>query len=283
MDWDIRYTAHPAKFKLRRGDQVLYFFSDIPYWLVTNSDGEKLLDALDGKRTLREVAGPLLGDGDATFVEEFLQPLVEAEAVLSDEAYRSMKPKQFDVSSVKPGIAVLHVTDGCNLHCKHCYVPELNKKNRREMTTAEMKKVIQELDALMDRERRTLNLLGGEPTLRPDLVELLGFAQECGFLLFVSSNGTKITNDLARALARLDVRFQVSLDGADRQTHEFMRGEGTWERTFQGLQTLLNNGVKPVINMVFHQDNIEQIPAFIDLAKSLKIGARFIPLLSFVK
>jgi radical SAM protein with 4Fe4S-binding SPASM domain len=278
MDWDHRYKTHSSKIKLRRRDQILYFFHDIPYWLVTDSDGETFLDALDGTRTIREITADWPNPTDPSVLEEFLQPLIEAEAVLRADEFLASQAKQFDIASVKPGIAILHITDKCNLSCKHCYVPGLNKRHQPEMTTAEMKGAIKELDLLMDHKRRTLNFLGGEPTLRKDLVELLNCAGEYGFLLFVSSNGTKITPVLAKALVDLNVRFQISLDGANRETHELMRGHGSWDKTWRGINTLLEAGVKPVVNMVFHQGNIEQIPAFIDLAKSLGIDARFIPL-----
>ena len=192
-----------------------------------------------------------------------------------------MRDKKFgDSDRVSPGIAVLHITDKCNLKCKHCYVIELNDKKHKDSSTKELKIIIDQLDGVMDKHRRSLNLFGGEPTLREDFFELAEHSLKYNFLLFTSTNGTRITKSFAQRLAGYKIRTQVSLDGIDKESHEMILGVGTWEKTMSGIKMLIDAGVDPVLNMVFHSGNIETIPDYIEFAKQLGVKCRFIPISS---
>ena len=138
------------------------------------------------------------------------------------------------------GTLILFVTSRCNAKCETCfYWQELNRPG--DMTYAQIERVAQTMPPITD-----LWLSGGEPTLRPDLNEIIN--------LFVRQNGVRRviipTNALVRqrvceiverALAdnpEIDLYLNVALDGYG-ATHDRIRGvPGNWPKTLACLSAL---------------------------------------------
>ncbi len=118
-----------------------------------------------------------------------------------------------------------HLTERCNLRCKHCYqeggqVQELS----REQILAVIDEIAEMLQAWRENYaiefQPSFNVTGGEPFLRPDFFDILARMAGIGFEIYVLSNGTVITAERARRLAELQVSgVQVSLEGPE-EIHE---------------------------------------------------------------
>ncbi|MFF0085856.1 radical SAM protein [Streptomyces canus] len=107
----------------------------------------------------------------------------------------------------------------------HC-LSSSGRRDPRELTTAEAKAVIDELEAM---QIFYVNIGGGEPTVRPDFWELLDHATAHHVGMKFSTNGVRITSDAARRLAANDyVDVQVSLDGATAEVNDTLRGPGSY-------------------------------------------------------
>jgi radical SAM protein with 4Fe4S-binding SPASM domain len=114
----------------------------------------------------------------------------------------------------------IEITFGCNARCRMCPLygehrddqPSRSVANgRKELTTEAIRSVLLQC-ARMGTER--VLFTGGEPVLRPDLSELVGFGSSLGMSVGVNTNGIILTEDVARDLtaAGLDT-LQISLDG----------------------------------------------------------------------
>src|SRR3954470_10250018 len=104
------------------------------------------------------------------------------------------------------------LTYACNLQCVHC-LSSSGRRDPRELTTAEAKRV---LDELRDLQVFYINLGGGEPMVRRDFFEIVDYAIAAGIGVKFSSNGTYIDAENARRLAAMDyLDIQISLDGID--------------------------------------------------------------------
>ena len=104
----------------------------------------------------------------------------------------------------------------------------------QELPLKSMKEVIDEAaDMIWDWEETygvkipmSCNISGGEPLLRSDLFEILEEISWKGSDIYILSNGTKITKEIARKLARNKVSgVQVSIEGPEK-IHEDIRGKG---------------------------------------------------------
>src|SRR5689334_8916671 len=95
-----------------------------------------------------------------------------------------------------PIAAGFELTHRCNLACLHCYVnlPAADRfAQRREMTTAEAKGVI---DQIVEAGVLYLTFTGGEPLLRADFAEIYSHAHQSGLLVSVYTNATLITESI---------------------------------------------------------------------------------------
>ena len=109
------------------------------------------------------------------------------------------------------------LTYACNLQCVHC-LSSSGQRDPRELTTAEAKRV---LDELRDLQVFYINIGGGEPMVRRDFFELVDYAIGNGIGVKFSTNGAFIDADKAARLAAMDyLDIQISLDGIDAATND---------------------------------------------------------------
>ena len=116
------------------------------------------------------------------------------------------------------------LTYACNLACVHC-LSSSGRRDPRELSTAEAMRVVDELQAM---QVFYVNIGGGEPTVRRDFWELLDYAVAHRVGVKFSTNGSRITHEIAARIASTDyVDVQVSLDGATAPVNDRVRGVGT--------------------------------------------------------
>ncbi|MCL4318841.1 MAG: mycofactocin radical SAM maturase [Firmicutes bacterium] len=162
------------------------------------------------------------------------------------------------------------VTYACNLGCAHC-LSSSGKRQSNELTIEQARKMI---DDMVDMGVFYINLGGGEPFARLDFIELLTYATERGLPCQFSTNGMLITAERAKRLGELaDIRVQVSLDGADVETNDAIRGTGSYVGALRALDLL---GREPLdelwLNSVVTRRNIDQLDDLYNIAKDK--GAR---------
>ena len=159
----------------------------------------------------------------------------------------------------------------CNLHCEHCYW-WLNRKENEDLTVEQWKKIIDE--KFKKQHVFIITLVGGEPMLRPDVVEL--FVNEFPKRICVVTNGTFPIPYLK------DIYFYwISIDGTEK-IHNEIRGDGAWAKTRENVINYVeNNGEKAWkdiwITMTINSRNYETVRNVIDdwYDYSNKIGFQF--------
>jgi radical SAM protein with 4Fe4S-binding SPASM domain len=131
----------------------------------------------------------------------------------------------------------LALTYRCSNECAHCY----NARPRRypELTTAEW---ITVLDRLWQAGVPHVVFTGGEPTLRPDLPELIAHAERNGQITGLNTNGRRLSNPafVARLVdAGLD-HVQITLESHDPDIHNRMvAADKAWPETVAGIRNAL--------------------------------------------
>ena len=113
-----------------------------------------------------------------------------------------------------------------------------------ELTPAEARHVV---DELADMKVFYVNIGGGEPMLRPDFFDLVGYAVDKKVGVKFSTNGTRLTAERARRLAGMDyVDVQISIDGALASTNDAVRGEGSFAAARTAMDNLAAAELRPV-------------------------------------
>jgi radical SAM protein with 4Fe4S-binding SPASM domain len=113
---------------------------------------------------------------------------------------------------------------------------------------------------------------GGEPTLRRDLVELMNYAKSRGMRVVISTNGTLISADKARAYTDVGLSYVgVSLDGG-RETHDAFRGiPGSFDKAIAGIRNSREAGIKVGLRMTINRRNWRDIPEIFKVMEAEKI------------
>jgi SynChlorMet cassette radical SAM/SPASM protein ScmF len=118
----------------------------------------------------------------------------------------------------------------------------------------------------------SVKLTGGEPLMHPRIGEILEILRVETLRFSVETNGVLCTTEMANRLASSGGMYHiaVSLDGADAETHEWVRGvEGCFEAAIRGIRNLVAAGIRPQIIMTLMLRNVDQIEAVVRLAESL--------------
>ncbi len=162
------------------------------------------------------------------------------------------------------------LTYACNLACVHC-LSSSGRRDPDELTTDECRAVIDELEAM---QVFYVNIGGGEPTMRSDFWDLVGYATSHHVGVKFSTNGSRITPAVARTLAASDyVDVQISLDGATPEVNDAVRGAGSFETATRAMQHLASAGVTGFkLSVVTTRQNVDQLDAF--KATAEKYGAQ---------
>jgi radical SAM protein with 4Fe4S-binding SPASM domain len=170
----------------------------------------------------------------------------------------------------------LHLTERCNLRCKHCYQ---NEKRPDEMSLPEIKSVIGEVSDMLEDWTKSydiaftssFNVTGGEPFLRQDFFEVLEALRSAGFDTYILSNGTLISRDIAIRLAGLGVKgVQISIEGPE-AIHDDIRGAGSFSASLKGIRNLLDAGTEVTLNTTLSEINAPFFMDVIDLALLLGV------------
>ena len=156
------------------------------------------------------------------------------------------------------------LTYACNLACIHC-LSSSGRRDPRELSTEECLRFVDELERL---QVFYVNIGGGEPTIRPDFFEIVDYSvAHCVGVKF-STNGSRIDAAVARRLSGSNyIDVQISLDGADANTNDAVRGVGSYAMARQAMDHLAAADFGPFkISVVCTRHNIPQLDAFEALA-----------------
>ncbi len=174
----------------------------------------------------------------------------------------------------------LHVTEECNLRCKHCYSEDWNK----HISFDKFKDIIAQLQEIleMSKLRGIVYLTGGEPMQWPYIYKSIKYLVKHRIKPRLLTNGTLIDDKTALKLREHGLTLaQVSLDGMQ-NTHDNIRGKGQFERAIRGINALLSAGIEVTIMVTVMQENFDEIDQLADLADDLKVHrinfGRFIPI-----
>jgi hypothetical protein len=142
---------------------------------------------------------------------------------------------------------VIPITSACNLDCPICYT--VNKNDGAHMLSKESFAAILAHLVKRDDDLDIINFTGGEPTLHPELPELLRMSREAGYRrLTISTNGLKLASEeYVRAMAAADARIVLSLDTFDDEIDKKMLGATTVKTKLKVLDLLEQHDVTTTI------------------------------------
>ncbi|MEE8193894.1 MAG: radical SAM protein [Dehalococcoidales bacterium] len=163
-------------------------------------------------------------------------------------------------------VVVWNCTRQCNLSCLHCYASADNQKSPGEMDTADGRAFIRDL---ADFSVPVILFSGGEPLLRQDLFLLASLAQERGIRIALSTNGTLITDTIAREIKKVGfAEVGISLDGIGANNDRFRGQYGAFEAALRGIRNCIALGLRVSLRLTITRFNYQEIPAIFRLVEA---------------
>jgi MoaA/NifB/PqqE/SkfB family radical SAM enzyme len=128
-----------------------------------------------------------------------------------------------------PAFVMISVTERCNLACSGCWVSHGGKKR---LTARQLDGIIA---SCKKKGSCFFGILGGEPLLYPELMEVLARHKDCYFQLY--TNGTLLTDHIAATLKRLgNVTPLISIEGLEKESDARRGKEDVFRRTMEGVR-----------------------------------------------
>jgi len=269
----------------RQDGEAAFFHSLFGTSLVLNREAEALLDAFRTPARV-ERRDPVL---DAFVARRFL---VDASADERAEFIRDMRPDTPETGAHLQGLLLL-AAEQCNLACPYCIKDKLMdlrpERPQARIAAETARQAIDAFVAVAERGPHTdlgLQFRGGEALLNAEVVldatrHMRARWTRGDVVTSMVSNGTLVTESLARALAELRITVEVSIDGP-RAVHDLVRitkgGRPTYDRVVAGLHRLVAAGVEVTnVNTTVTAETLPLIDAafFAGLAR---IGVRHVNL-----
>lgn len=173
----------------------------------------------------------------------------------------------------RPMLVFWESTRACLLACKHCRAEAIETPAIDELSTNEGKNLIASLTTF-GRPYPVLIITGGDVLMRPDVFDLVRFARSKQIPIGLAPSVTpRLTEERIETMKRLGVKVvSISLDGAQPATHERIRGiSGHFEETVQQLKRLVQAGFEVQVNTAVMKDNVNELPALVQLLKHIGV------------
>jgi MoaA/NifB/PqqE/SkfB family radical SAM enzyme len=156
----------------------------------------------------------------------------------------------------------IHLTNSCNLRCKHCAY-DAGRKLSGQLNGHAWLDIADQLEQM---SVFRVILSGGEPLLHPDAARILKHLSEKNLRIEIFTNGTLINDMIANTIAAPNISTSVSVDGAKRETHDSIRGQGSYDKTIAAVHRLCQSKATFHISTTLHANNLDEMPRLIEWA-----------------
>ncbi len=184
---------------------------------------------------------------------------------------------------VQPSFIFLDITNRCNSNCPICINNTPSMGFLFEPPIEYFEKVFDYFAAL--EPRPTVQLFGGEPTVRKDLFDIIKMARDRKLRVRVVTNGLRLANeDYCRRLVESRATILLAYDGANTETYRVLRGtEKYLDMKLKALDNIAKHrgakvGLMTCIAKGFNEDELPEMLKFCHERRDFVRGIYFLPL-----
>jgi len=153
-----------------------------------------------------------------------------------------------------PPILVISVTSKCNLHCEGCYHQALRAKTDAEMSDERLERLVDEAKEL---GISFIVLAGGEPLMRPNILDISKRTPEILFLMF--TNGLLLNDEVLKRISEnKNIVPLLSLEGYQIDT-DGRRGTGVYSQLLKSISKLKNRGLFWGTSLTMTRTNFDEV------------------------
>ena len=157
-----------------------------------------------------------------------------------------------------------HLTQVCDLHCKHCY----DRSDRAPLSLDRGLGVLDDLLAFCQSRhvRGQVSFSGGNPLLYPHFLALYQAAVDRGFTVAILGNATSKERLLELLAIEKPAFYQVSLEGLA-EHNDWIRGKGYFARVMEFLDLLREQEIYSMVMLTLTRGNMEQVLPLAELLR----------------
>ena len=159
-----------------------------------------------------------------------------------------------------------HITSKCLNKCKHCYMYN-DDYVQETMSLSDFKAILENINNFEKKyevEIKHYALTGGSALLHPNCKEMIDFLMDKGKKVFLMDIPEMLTDENLRYLKDREIsQVQLSLDGLP-ETHDSIRGRGSFERTIEGYKKLNESDIQASIMYTVSKNNADDLFPLID-------------------
>jgi len=173
----------------------------------------------------------------------------------------------------------IQTTHRCQQHCANCYLGDMLNNNL--IPDVDKKRFVDAITALP--HRHDIRFIGAEPTMNPDLIELIKITRECGHRPSLLTNGLKLRREsYAQSLKDAGLKLLgISMNGGlDNDVYlDFDNGKYAPSK-MTALDNIFKVNMLPHINVILDPSNIHIVEPLIEyiVETALKYNRRFSPI-----
>jgi len=252
MPLEKKYLILSESCSLKNLEELYLYHRDRDELYEVNQEGFDFLKLCDGTREQK----------DLRWDEEFVKYCFEEGLLTLHE--KPFKRKIILSEPVKPSLRYLElqITDKCNLKCRHCY---LGKQKNQNLNLEKIFDICGQFERI---QGLRLIISGGEPLLHQEFWKLNDRINKYQFRSILLSNGTLITPQVAKRLKVQEV--QISIDGME-DSHDLLRGRGTFKAAMRGAENILKAGIDLSIATMIHLYNLNDFDKMGNLFKDMGV------------
>lgn len=166
-------------------------------------------------------------------------------------------------------------TLGCNMACRHCGSDcHRSSDLSDELSAEEVVTVFRQIASDYNPRKMFLAVTGGEPLVRPDLFEIMAEVASMGFPWGMVTNGWNVDERIVDRSRRTGMRtLVVSLDGVTSESHDWLRGKGSFDRAIRAISLYRDAGFLKNLQVTttYHRRNIHELAAMFDLLHGMGV------------
>jgi radical SAM protein len=170
-----------------------------------------------------------------------------------------------------PLVVTWEVTQACELACRHCRADACPGRHPGELDTSEGRALLDQVAGFGD-PGPVVVFTGGDPLMRPDLLELARYGTDRGLRMAVTPASTSLlTRDVLERFRDAGIRrVALSLDGATAASHDGFRGEaGSFRIIREAARHAAELDLPIQINTTVCRDTAGELPAIADLVEEM--------------
>ena len=207
-----------------------------------------------------------------TVSEKFNIPLkcitYNIESCLSKKLISREKPLLTRENNDSPEVFILqwHITNKCDLNCKHCY----DRTKRDEISYNDTINVMKDLYIFCFKYSvfPQITFTGGNPFLHKDFIKLYKNASEMGFIIGILGNPVEEKKLVEILKIQKPSFYQISLEGME-EYNDFIRGKGHFKKAINFLKILKKYEIYASVMLTLHKGNINQVFELIKILEGI--------------